>query len=370
MSSNPQLPDQLRPEIIGYLKKCTKKSNSAVIWYALTRRDKAVNIKTLQAKVKEDLGKPFKDRIQMGYAERKTAFTPAELSYLVRLYRVQVDSIFKNILKPASIPTSFSFKRVDANGVAAEWQVPREVDGNRTILYIHGGGFFVGSVAVYRKCTAALANRLHARLLSVDYRLAPEHPFPAGLDDCVSAYKWLLSTDVSPAEMIIAGDSAGGALALSTLLKLKQDGLPLPRAAVCFSPVTDLTYSGQTWISNERTDPIIRFMPAACYIMPVLYAGEAGPKNPLVSPIFGDYHGMPPILIQVSRHEMLYSDATRFTERAIKDGVDVTLQEWDGMIHVFQCLGIGTSWPEVSDALTKVKEFIDKVFHGTSTRAR
>ncbi|MBN2151498.1 MAG: hypothetical protein JW839_08635 [Candidatus Lokiarchaeota archaeon] len=165
MESKSQPLVQIRPEIIEYLRKCTKNSNRAVIWFALTHRDKAVDIKTLQEKIKEDLGKPFKDRIQMGYVERRTPFTPEELSYLIRLYRVQADSIFHNILKPASIQKGFSFKRVDANGVAAEWQLPSEVDGNRTILYIHGGGFFVGSVAVYRKGTAALANRLQARLL-------------------------------------------------------------------------------------------------------------------------------------------------------------------------------------------------------------
>jgi acetyl esterase/lipase len=360
---------QLRPEIVEFLKECVKKSNRAVIWFALRNRDKAVNLKTLRAKLQEDLSRPFKDRIQMGYVERKSAFTPAELSYLIRLYRVQLDSVFKNILKKATVQKGFSFKQVDANGVDVEWQEPRGVEGNRTILYIHGGGFFVGSVAGYRKGTAALAERFHTRLLSVDYRLAPEHPFPAGLDDCVSAYKWLLSRDVSPADIIVAGDSAGGALTLSTLLKLKQDGIPLPRAAVCFSPVTDLTYSGTTWISNEKTDPIIRFMPASCYIMSVLYAAEAGPKNPLVSPIFGDYRGLPPILIQVSRHEMLYSDAMKVAERARKDGVDVTLQEWDGMMHVFQGLGIGTNWPEVLDALAKVNAFIDKAFQGAPTRA-
>ncbi len=109
-------------------------------------------------------------------------------------------------------------------------------------------------------------------------------------------------------------------------------------------------------------------MPVMCYIVSVLYPAEAGPKNPLVSPIFGDYRGLPPILIQVSRQEMLYSDATGVAERARKDGVDVTLQEWDGMMHVFQTLGIGTGWPEVSDALTKAKVFIDKVFQGTPTR--
>nr|MDO8110635.1 alpha/beta hydrolase [Candidatus Sigynarchaeota archaeon] len=369
MASDVQHPGQLRTEIIEYLKKCVKNSNKAVIWFALKNRDKAVDLKTLKAKIQEDFGRPFKDRVQMGYVERRTAFTPAELSYLIRLYRVQADSLLKNLMRSATVPKKFSFKRANGNGVAAEWQVPRVVDGNRTILYIHGGGFFVGSVAVYRKGTAALAERFHTRLLSVDYRLAPEHPFPAGLDDCVSAYKWLLSGNISPADIIIAGDSAGGALTLSTLLKLKQSGIPLPRAAVCFSPVTDLTYSGTTWTSNEKTDPIIRFMPSMCYILSVLYAAEAGPKNPLVSPLFGDYRSLPPILIQVSRHEMLYSDATGVAERARKDGVDVTLQEWDGMMHVFQGLGIGTSWPEVSDALTKAKAFIDKAFQSAPTRA-
>ncbi len=362
MENSAKPPAKLRPEIIELLRACTKKANRAVIWFALRNRDKDVKLKTLQAKIKEEFSKPFKERIQMGYVERKTTLTPAELSYLARLFRVQLDSIVKGLMSSVSIPRGFSWKRVDANGVPAEWQKPRVVDGNRTLLYIHGGAFFAGSVASYRKGTATLAERFHAQVLSVDYRLAPEHPFPAGLDDCVSAYKWLLSRDIFPGNIIVAGDSAGGSLTLSTLLKLKQDGIPLPRAAICFSPATDATYSGTSLITNEKTDPIVRFIPSSCYIISVVYAGDAGPTNPLVSPLFGDYHGLPPILIQVSRSEMLYSDATRVAERARSDGVDVTLQEWDGMLHVFQCFGIGTSWPEVSDAMAKVAAFVDKTF--------
>ncbi|MEX2680992.1 MAG: alpha/beta hydrolase [Candidatus Sigynarchaeota archaeon] len=327
-------------------------------------RDKNVNIKVLMAKIQKEISKPFKERIQMGYVERRTELTPAELSYAVRLFRVQFNSMINNLLKSVSIPSGFSWKKVDANGVSAEYQEPRDVDGNRTILYIHGGAFFVGSAAVYRKCTAAMAEQFHARVLSIDYRLAPEHAFPAALDDCIMAYKWLLSKNIRPEDIIIAGDSAGGTLCLSTLLKLKQDGLPEPRAAICFSPATDFTYSGASWTSNAKTDPIIRFIPSSCYIISVMYAGNAEPTNPLVSPLFGNYRGLPPILIQVSKNEMLYSDATRVAEKAKKDGVNVTLQEWEGMIHVFQCFGIGTNWPEVFDALSKVKTFIDEVFQG------
>jgi monoterpene epsilon-lactone hydrolase len=362
MDSETRPPVRLRPEVFDLLKTCTKKANRALFWFSLKNRDKDVKLKVLLEKVKVELGQSFKDRVFAGYVERKTTLTNAELHYFARVFRFQFNSILENLTKHVSLPIGFTWKQVNANGVSAEWQEPRDVKGNQTILYLHGGAFFVGSVECYRKFTARLADDNHARILSVDYRLAPEHHFPEPLEDCVAAYKWLLSRGIAPEDIIIAGDSAGGALALSTLLMLKRDGIPLPGAALCLSPAADFTYSGASMMRNAKTDPIVRLIPFSVYIISVFHASKAGPSNPLVSPLFGDYHGIPPILIQVSRHEMLHSDATRVADRAKADGVDVTLQEWDGMLHVFQAFGLGTRWPEVSEAFLKIKEFMTRIF--------
>jgi len=226
-------------------------------------------------------------------------------------------------------------------------------------LYIHGGGWVLGSPISHRGLNSNIAKATGVKILSIDYRLAPEHPFPAPLEDCVDAYKWLLSNGFKSDHIIIAGDSAGGNLTLTTLLKLRDQGIDLPAGAVCLSPATDLTLSDDSYFENAETDPILADI-GVFWWMVVYLAGE-DPRNPYISPLFADLKGLPPILIQVSSCEMLYSDATRFVEKAKKAGTNAILQSWDEMTHVFQ----GTRFellPEAEDAISKIADFTNQLF--------
>ena len=227
--------------------------------------------------------------------------------------------------------------RVKAGEVPCEWVVAPGADPDVRVLYIHGGGFVSGCAAFYLQMAAHLSAAAKCAVLLPDYRLAPEHRFPAGLDDCVSAHVWMREngpTGKSAAKVtFVAGDSAGGCLTLSTLLALRDRKLPLPAGGIPISPVTDLTLASESLKTVE--DPII-----SSKTMPVFrehYLGKNGdPKDPLASPVFGDYRGLPPLLFQTGEHEMLRDDSTRAADKAKADGIPVTLEIWPGMFHVFQ----------------------------------
>ena len=221
--------------------------------------------------------------------------------------------------------------------VPAEWVLAPGADPELRLLYIHGGGFVSGSGGFYLAMAAHISAAGKCAVLLPDYRLAPEHRFPAGLDDCVAAHEWMRANGPNGAKpataTFIAGDSAGGNLTLTTLLALRDRKLPLPAGAISISPVTDLTLASESLKTDD--DPII-----SAKTMPIFrehYLGKEGnPKDPLASPVFGDYRGIPPLLIQVGQHEMLHDDALRVAEKARKDGAKVQLEDWTGMFHVFQ----------------------------------
>jgi acetyl esterase/lipase len=190
------------------------------------------------------------------------------------------------------------------------------------------------------------------RVLAVDYRLAPEYPFPAALDDCVAAYRWLLSNGVSPDQIVIAGDSAGGNLTLSTALILRDAGDPLPAALICISPMTDLACTGETYWTNK--DPMLA--PQVALDMARQYAGNTPLDAPLLSPHYADLHGLPPLLIHAGEHELLLSDAIRLAERARCAGVDTRLQVWPGMWHVWHLFT--PFLPEAVEAVEDIGVFI------------
>jgi epsilon-lactone hydrolase len=190
----------------------------------------------------------------------------------------------------------------------------------------------------------------HAR---VGYRLAPEHPFPAAVEDAVSAYDWLLSTGLDPAQIIIGGDSAGGGLTAATLVALKQTGKPMPGGAVCISPWTDMTLTGESIVSKADADPMIA--PDGITRVRDAYVGASDPRDPLASPILAELSGLPPLLIQVGENEVLLSDSTRLAERAESAGVDVTLEVWPDMIHVWHFFA--AILPEGQQALDRIGEW-------------
>ena len=223
---------------------------------------------------------------------------------------------------------------VDAGGVPAEWISTPGARDDRIMLYLHGGADVAGSVKSNRDMVSRISRAASVTALDVDYRLAPENPFPAGLEDCVTAYRWLLSNGADPAKTSIAGDSAGGGLTLATLLSVRDAGEPLPAAGVCFCPWVDLEAIGESMTTKANIDPFLERN--GLLALAKMYIGDGNPRNPLAAPLYADLRGLPPLLIHVGSAEVLMDDSTRIAENARAAGVDVTLEVWDDMIHVWQ----------------------------------
>lgn len=220
------------------------------------------------------------------------------------------------------------------------------------ILYFHGGGYVLGSLDTHHELMGRLSRNCQAPVLGLDYRLAPEHPYPAAVEDATGAYLTLLERGISADRIMLGGDSAGGGLALACLLRLKAQGNPLPAGAILFSPWTDLTGSGPSIRSRAELDPMV----SAELLKPMasLYQADADASEPGISPLFGDLGGLPPLLIQVGDHEILLDDSTRLADSARAAGVAVDLEIYDGAFHVFQTM---PQLPESVDALQKVGRF-------------
>jgi acetyl esterase/lipase len=211
---------------------------------------------------------------------------------------------------------------------------PAEFHGRGRLLYLHGGGYVIGSPDTHAGLVGELARRAGLRAMSVDYRLAPEHPFPAAVDDGLAIYRELLAAGTDPQDLVLAGDSAGGGLSIATLLMAREAGLPQPAAVVLFSPWVDLTLAGGSMRSKEDADPIFSEADLRAYVDLYVRAGDRA--HPLASPVFADLTGLPPLLVQVGANEVLLDDAVRLAGRAGADDVEVTLEVGPGLPHVFQ----------------------------------
>jgi acetyl esterase/lipase len=252
------------------------------------------------------------------------------------------------------LPKGVSEERIDADGVCGVWQRPQNARPGCTILYLHGGGYVFGSAHMYRTLTYRLAIEAEAELFSAEYRLAPEHPCPAAIEDAVRTYEWLLASGRPAASIAIGGDSAGGGLTLTTLQALKQKGAPLPVAAFVYSPWTDLAATGESVRTNAHAD--VTFQEASVREGSSRYCGALDPKDPRCSPLYGDFHGLPPLLVFVSRSEMLYDDARRVAEKARAQDVDVTFVEADRLPHVWPLYQ--AAMPEGREALRRTAAFV------------
>ncbi|MDY6825114.1 MAG: alpha/beta hydrolase [Thermodesulfobacteriota bacterium] len=252
-------------------------------------------------------------------------------------------------------PDEGVYKPDTVAGVPVEWVAFPETLENRVMVYFHGGAYAAGSMNTHRNLCGRLAKATAMTVLMVDYRLAPENPFPAALEDAVAVYRWLISDHgMASDNLVMAGDSAGGGLTLAALLKLKEDGDRLPRAAVCMSPWTDLALTGDSIKTRADDDPFI--IADAIGKFAGLYLNVADPKNPLASPLYGDLSGLPPLLIQVGERECLLDDSRRLAEKAEAAGVPVKLEVWEGMVHVFQIFA-GVA-PEGAQAIDNIAEFL------------
>ncbi len=241
---------------------------------------------------------------------------------------------------------------VVADGVPCEWFAPR-VDEKRWLLYLHGGGFMVHLPRAYRMFARRLADLLGARVLVPEYRLAPEHCFPAGPDDCIATYRWLLAQGYDPKRIVIAGDSAGGNLALVTAMRIRDENLPAPACVVMLSPATDLGGASASLSYNRDSDPML--IPEALQIVVANYVGEAALTHPWISPIYDSFQGLPPLLFHAGSSEILVDDSIRAADKARWAGTRATLDVWPHMPHVFQM----TPWlPEADVALEAIARFV------------
>jgi acetyl esterase/lipase len=252
---------------------------------------------------------------------------------------------------PIPPPRGATYTPDNIGGIAGEWTQAGGVPAG-TILYLHGGGYMACSPKTHRPITAAYALR-GIKVFTPDYRLAPEHPFPAAVDDALAAYKGLLTLGTPPAKLAISGDSAGGGLTLALLLAIKAEALPMPSSALAFSPWTDLAITGATIQTNLARDSMLHgntMKDGAGF-----YLGGADPANPLASPLYGDLAGLPPLFITVGEAEVLRDDATRFADKAKAAGVPVQIKIWDNMPHVWQLFQLFL--PEARAAMEEAATF-------------
>lgn len=245
---------------------------------------------------------------------------------------------------------------ISLGGVGGESLMRPDGDSEKALLYLHGGAWVTGSPQSYRVLTSHLAHLTGVTVYSLDYRLAPEHPYPAGLDDCMAAYRALLAKGIFPENIVIAGDSAGGNLALALALRLKDEKIPQPAALAVFSPVTDLTASGESYRTNAKNDVV--FSPDLMPRFAPIYAPNADLRDPYVSPLFGDPKGLPSTLFQVAGTELLLDDSVRMAEKMRIAGISVTLDVWPGLWHVWHLSG--AVLPEAVQAIEKAAEYIRK----------
>jgi monoterpene epsilon-lactone hydrolase len=243
---------------------------------------------------------------------------------------------------------------VNAGGVQAEWIAGAGAADDRVLLYLHGGGYVMGSINTHREMVARLSKASGARALLLDYRLAPENPFPAAVDDAVAAYRWLLSQNIKPNRIAVAGDSAGGGLTLATLVAVRDAKLPAPAVGVCISPWTDMEGTGASMTTRAKADPLVQ--KDMLVNMAKQYLGGKDSKSPLAAPLHADLRGLPPLLIQVGDAEVLLDDSTRVADRAKAAGVTVELEVWPEMIHVWHLAA--PALPEGQQAIEKAGRFI------------
>lgn len=253
------------------------------------------------------------------------------------------------------MPEGARTEPVVADGVPAEWLDGPDADESRVLLYLHGGGYLLGSIATHRALAARIAGAAGIRALIIDYRLAPEHPYPAALEDALAAYAFLLDQGFAPERVAIGGDSAGGGLAIATLVALRDAGRPLPGAAIALSPWTDLEATGES--IETRADPMIGNKDELVATAS-LYLDGADPRTPTASPLYADLARLPAIAIQVGTAERLLDDSTRIADRIRAAGGEVDLEVFEDLIHVFQSMAPHV--PESVEAIEKLGSFLER----------
>ncbi|MGY5873175.1 MAG: alpha/beta hydrolase [Candidatus Thorarchaeota archaeon] len=336
----------IRKDILEFLARLTKVKQTHTQKYLMENPSDSIDFLDIVKRVQIGNRQNLLER-----KEPTSSISHEELVYVTRMERHSED-IVGEMMPEFQVSKDASFESIMIGSIHAEWQKTPEVSEESTILYFHGGGFYTGSSKTHRRLGTEIGRAAAMKVLNVDYRLAPEHPYPAALDDAYAAYTWLMNEGYDSSNVVIAGDSAGGYLVLAVLLKIRDEGKPLPAAGVCISPPTDLTGTHNSYLENIKTDIVCANM--GIYYIMKSFLGDANPNDAAVSPLLANLEGLPPLLFQASKIEMLYSDSERFVNKARNAGVDVTFQTWDDMIHDFQWFNL----PEAEDATRKIGEFV------------
>lgn len=267
----------------------------------------------------------------------------------------QYRSGLEKMTSMAKIPGGFKVEKIKIFNIKAEWIIPENIKTRGIILYLHGGGYSMGSINTHRALISRIATASKTKAIAIEYRLAPENPFPCALDDAFSAYKWLIEQGFDHNEIVIAGDSAGGGLTVALLLKIRDENIPKPASGVCLSPWLDLNATGETVTTLAEEDPMIDLKSLNHFAL--FYAPKEKLSHPWVSPLYADLHDLPPIYIQVSTSEVLLDDTRRFAEKAKNSGVEIKVDYWDKMVHVWQVFG--PYLPEALEAIEKLGNYIE-----------
>ena len=272
-----------------------------------------------------------------------------------------IDQLRKETEKAGSLiplPNNTKIKKILAGNVKAEWITCGDVNNDKIYMFMHGGGYYRGSIASTRATIARISAEAKVRCLSIDYRLAPEHIFPAAIDDTYSAFDWLLREGIKPKNIIVSGQSAGGGLCLALLLKIKQNKGSQPIGAVALSPWTDLSQSGKSMITNAHIDPVI----SKEYLdrFANLYLSDTSNKCDLASPLYGNLSGLPDLLIQVGSAETMLDDSKRFFEKAKKENVNVKIEIWKDMFHGWH--GSAHILNDAKDSIKSIAKFCNEKF--------
>jgi len=276
-------------------------------------------------------------------------------SFSVADFRAGIDKASATM----KMPDGVQFQETQIEHMEAAWIVPDDAQAGKVLLYIHGGGFISGSAFTHRTHVAKFAIESGLKSLVFNYRLAPEHPFPAAPYDCLTAYRWLMGQGYAPRDIVVGGESAGGTLTLSLLLALKEQGIEMPAAAFAISPVTDLRCEADSFRRNADKD-IAPF--GSWSVWTGYYIGDQDPTQPLLSPQMGNFEGAPPLLICVGTHEIHLDDCVSIAEKAKAQGVVVTLSEWPNMVHAFPILS--PLFPEAKQALGEICSFAAAAVNG------
>jgi acetyl esterase/lipase len=339
-----------------------KEQMNGVLEFLKAKENQEFDFQALYQKMMKENEFFFKRKGEKTVDDLNAGIGEAEKIFLAKAFRSGFEYAANMDQKRYPIPEDVTLEQTDAGGVSAEWQMVPDARKSRVLFYIHGGGFIMGSAKGFRAFTVRLGQLTKMRVLSLNYRLVPENPYPAQLEDCAVAYKWLLSMGIEAKNIVIAGDSAGGNLTLATLVRSRNNKIPLPAGGICLSPATDLSVhsSDDSFWENAATDPVLADIGLSWWIR--AYLGDANPSDPLVSPVHADLKGLPPLLVQASTCEMLFSDSKRLVDQARSAGVNATLQTWNCMMHAFQYFGLH-DLSETREALDNIAKFVRGLFN-------